>query len=132
MFPGGGIWGNRWRMRLQTQPVYGDNGAIIGYFYRNGANLEFRFVETVGVGGGAVRYNRNGMTAVTDAGGVGQVPIAYDPTNNRIGIGTAAPASGVHIISSGTAYLAAANQLHLNSGTEMVINGNSLQGARAY
>ena len=90
VFSGGGLWSNRWRMRLQTQPVYGENGAIIGYFYRNGANLEFRFVETVAPGGGAVRYGRTGITTVNDAGAAGRPVVAYNPTNNDVLFGTLA------------------------------------------
>jgi len=47
-----------------------------------------RWTRFVGASGGGIQLNVDGMTAVNDAGGVGNVPLAYNPTTNAVQVGT--------------------------------------------
>jgi hypothetical protein len=55
------------------------------------------FARFVGVSGGGIQLNVDGITSLTDAGAAGR-PIFYDSVNNRIGIGGNVPETDVNII----------------------------------
>jgi hypothetical protein len=91
------------------------------------ATSDILFRNTTAVsGGGFNSLSKTGITTLTDAGATGRVPLAYDPTNNRIGIGVAAPTYDVHV--QGTTSIgffatpAGASQLLIQTGTRCIYN----------
>jgi len=77
---------------------------------------DIRWREVVGVGGGAVRYGRLGITGITDAGAAGIILFNYNPTTNQLGVGTA-PAYNIDIYDPTQARMRASNvSLMLSAG----------------
>jgi hypothetical protein len=65
------------------------------------SDILFRNTTAVG-GGGFDALSKTGITSLTDAGAAGRQVLFYDSTNNRIGMGTATPASGIQLSASGS------------------------------